>query len=222
MKVNSVSPFIFLAIYITFIIFFKIKFPDPQSFIEIIKNLYSTHGYVLIFLGAFLEGLFPVGFYFPGSAIVILGAAFSRTGIVAYPLVLLIGTSGLVLGYICNYILGRYGLYKVLSGMGFKEGIESAKHKLVQHQTKTIILGYFIPSSASFLSLASGVLHVPFRKFLLLSIFAQSMWGFIWGTIAYWFGIPFVEFVLKYFFIIIFVVLGIWIVRKLLKGKINP
>lgn len=219
MKANLISPFIFLVIYIAFIIFFKIKFPDPQTFIEIVKNLYSTHGYILIFLGAFLEGLFLIGFYVPGSAVVILGAAFSRTGVVSYPLVLLIGTFGLVLGYVCNYVLGRYGWYKILSNMGFKEGIESAKHKLTQHQTKTIILGYFIPSSASFLSLAAGVLHLPFRRFLLLSILAQSIWGLIWGTIAYWLGIPFVDFILKYFFIIFFLILGVWIIKRLIKRK---
>ena len=216
---SLLNPFLFLVIYIGFIIFFKSKFPDSQSFIDIVKNLYSTHGYVLIFFGALFEGLFFIGFYVPGSAILILGAAFSRMGIVSYPLVLLIGTLGLVLGYVANYLLGRYGWYKVLSGVGFKKGIESAKHKLVQHQAKTIFLGYFFPNSASFLSLAAGVLHVPFRRFLLLSILAQSIWSFIWGTIAYWFGIPFVEFAFKYFFIILLFILGIWIAKRLIKRK---
>lgn len=223
MKIQSIfNPILFLGIYFLLVFLIKGIFPDPKSFIEVIKNVYSVHGYSLIFFGALLEGLFLIGFYVPGSTVVILGAAFARTGIVSYPLVFLIGTAGLVLSYIINYFLGRYGWYHVLSKIGFKKGIESAKHRLTQNQTKTIALGYFFPGSASFLSLAAGILHIPFKRFLFLSILAQSFWSFLWGNLAYWLGLPFVEFVFKYFFIIFILIAVFWLIRKFIKRKSSP
>lgn len=213
--------FIFLGFYIAFILFIKSKFPNTQDFIDLIRNIYLTKGYVLIFFAALLEAVFFVGLYIPGSAIIILGAAFSRTGVISYPLVLLVGTSGLVLGYSINYFLGKYGWYQVLSKLGFEKEIEVAKHKLMHNKAKTLFLGYIVPSSASFISTAAGALHVSIGQFIFLSIVAQFFWSFIWGTLAYWFGFPFVEFILKYFFIFVFIVIGFWIIKRIIKAKLS-
>ena len=210
---------IILGFYIGFIVLIKSKFTNTQDFIEAIKNIYLTKGYVLIFFSALLEAMFIVGFYIPGSAIIILGAVFARTGVISYPLVLLVGTSGLVLGYSINYFLGKYGWYHLLSKLGFEKGIEVAKRKLAQNRIKTLFLGYITPNSASFISTAAGALRMPIKKFIFLSVAAQLFWSFIWGTLAYWFGLPFVEFIIKYSFIALFLLVGIWIVRKMIGEK---
>lgn len=206
---NLLNLFIVLGFYIGAIVFIKNKFPNTEALIDAVKGLYLTHGYILIFFGAFLEAIFLLGFYVPGSTVVILGAAFAKTGVVSYPLVLLLGTLGLVLGYILNYLLGKYGWYHMLARLGFEKGIDVAKKKLIHSQSKTIILGYFSPSSASFISTAAGVLGIPFRRFLFLSIIAQSFWSFLWGTLAYWLGLPFVEFILKYFIFALLLIVAI-------------
>ncbi len=213
---------IVIGFYMGLAIFIRSRFPNTQDLITVIKDIYLTKGYVLIFFAALLEAMFIVGLYIPGSAVVILGAAFARTGVISFPLVLLVGTSGLMLGYIINYFLGKYGWYHLLSKLGFEKGIEAAKRKLAQNKIKTSLLGYIAPSSASFISTAAGALHMPIGKFIFLSVIAQSFWSFIWGTTAYWFGVPFVESVLKYSFMIFFLVLGIWIAKRLVKAKISP
>jgi membrane protein DedA with SNARE-associated domain len=96
-----------------------------------------------------------------------------------------------------------------LSFLGLKTGIEAGKEKLRKHGLRTILWGYFFPGSASLLSTAAGVLNMNFKQFLTVSIFAQSFWSLVWGTIAYFFGIYVVEFIVKYF---IFVLIGIGIV----------
>lgn len=207
----------FIAFYIGIVIFFRIKFADTSTFIQKIENIYSTAGYPLIFFGAILESMFLVGLFVPGSVVLLLGAAFSKLGIVQYPLVFIFGTSGLIIGYIINYLLGKYGWHNVLSWAGLEKGIKESKARLEKHGAKTILLGYFFPGSASFLSTAAGIIHMPFKKFLLFSILAQSFWSFFWGILAFAFGISLVEFIIKYF---IFFLLGgavLWGVKKLVK-----
>src|SRR3989344_5172598 len=208
-----------LIFYLTFFIFVRGKFPDAETTLLLVKDLYKTFGYYLVFFGALLEGMLLVGFYVPGSTTVLLGASLSKTGIVQFPIVLILGTFGLLISYSINYLLGRYGWHHILARLGLNKGIDIAKDKLEKHQTKTIFLGYIHPGSASFLSTAAGILKIPFKKFLILSLFAQSLWGILWGSLAYFIGLPMIEFVLKYFVFVLPTIIVIWMVRKIIIKK---
>lgn len=204
-----------LVFYIAFFIFVRGRIPDAESLLDFITELYKTYGYYLVFFGALLEGTFLVGLYVPGSATVLLGASLSKTGVIQYPIVLVLATFGFVIAYSINYFLGKYGWYHVLARLGFNKGIDVAKDKLEKHQSKTILLGYFHPGSASFLSTAAGILKIPFKRFLILSFLAQSVWAIVWGSLAYFLGLPMVEFILKYFVFVLPTIIVIWIVRKI-------
>jgi len=203
-----------LIFYLTFFLFVRGRIPDAETLLDFIKELYKTYGYYLVFFGALLEGMFLIGLYVPGSTTVLLGASLSKTGVVQYPVVLVLATLGLLISYSINYFLGKYGWHHVLARLGLNKGIDVAKDKLEKHQAKTILLGYFHPGSASFLSTAAGILKVPFKKFLILSILSQSLWAFVWGSFAYFFGLPMVEFLLKYFVFVLPTIIAIWMVRK--------
>lgn len=208
-----------IGFYLAFFIFVRGRIPDAETLLDFIKDLYKTYGYYLIFFGALLEGMFLVGLYVPGSATVLLGASLSKTGVVQYPIVLVLATLGLLISYSINYLLGKYGWYHVLARLGLNKGLDIAKDKLEKHQTKTIFLGYFHPGSASFLSTAAGILKTPFKKFLILSFFAQFGWAIVWGSLAYFFGLPMVEFLLKYFVFVLPTIIVIWVVRKIIIKK---
>lgn len=217
-KIPSIPlPLLFLGIYLVFLIYLKGVIPDAQTLLSVLKELYGTYGYVIVFVSAFLESMFVVSLYVPGSTAILLGAALSRTGVVQFPVVLFLAICGLLLGYIINYFLGKHGWYHVLSRMGLTKGLEVAKTKLEQHQIKTILLGYFHPTGASFLSTAAGVLKIPFRRFITLSVIAQVFWGLLWGGLSYLVGLSLVEFFLKYFTFFVIGVVAIWWIRKSLK-----
>jgi len=205
-----------IGFYFAFFIFVRGRIPDAETLLDFIKELYKTYGYYLVFFGALLEGMFLIGLYVPGSATILLGASLSKTGVVQYPIVLILATLGLLIAYTINYLLGKYGWYHVLARLGLNSGLDIAKDKLEKHQTKTIFLGYFHPGSASFLSTAAGILKIPFKKFLILSFFAQFGWAIVWGSLAYIFGLAMVEFLLKYFVFVLPAVIFIWMVRKFL------
>lgn len=212
--IGPIGLFIF---YIAIAFFIRSKFADTSSFVMAIEKAYANVGYPIIFLAGLLEGMFLIGLFVPGSVVLLMGAALSKIGIVEYPYVFILGTSGLILAYIVNYFLGSFGWYHVLSFMGLEKSLDVGKEKLTKHEGKTIMLGYFFPGSASILSTSAGILNMDFKKFLVFSILAQTFWSLVWGTISYFFGIHIVEFIVKYF---IFVVLGggaVWGVKMLIK-----
>lgn len=202
-------------IYTVILISIRNHIPDAPSLVEQIKYVYGTHGYDLIFLGALLEGTFLVGFYVPGSFIVLLGAALSRSGVIPFPLVILFGTLGLTLGYMINYALGRFGWYRILSGFGFNKAIIPAEDKLKHYQNKAIFYGYMMPSTGSLLSTAAGILKIPFKKFLIQSLLTQAFWSLLLGGLAYLFGMVFIEFFLQYFGFIALTGFVLWLLKKL-------
>lgn len=209
--------FILIGFYIGFIVVVRGKIPDAQTLLSLISELYKNYGYYLIFFGALLEATFLISLYLPGSTVVLLGAALSRTGAIQFPIVLSLAMLGFVIGYTINYVLGKYGWYHILTRFGFKKGIDVAKSKLESHRNKTILIGYFHPSSASFLSTAAGILKMPFYKFLMLSITAQLFWGILWGSLAYIFGLVLVELFMKYFGFVVAGVVVIWFLKKRLR-----
>lgn len=202
-------------IYTVILVLVRNHIPNAPSIIEQVKRVYGIYGYDLIFLGALLEGTFLVGFYVPGSFIVLLGAALSRSGIVSFPLVVLFGTLGLSLGYMFNYALGRFGWYRILSGFGFSGGVKDAKNKLLKYEDKAIFWGYLMPSTGSLLSTAAGVLKMPFKKFVIQSLLTQAFWSLLLGGLAYLFGMTFIELFLDYFGFIALTGVVLYILKKL-------
>lgn len=206
-----------LGFYLTFFLFVRGRIPDAETLLSTIKDLYGAYGYYLVFLGALLEATFLISLYLPGATVVLLGAVLSRTGVIEFPIALSLAIIGFIIGYTINYVLGKYGWYRVLNRLGLKKGIEIAKTRLENNESKTILFGYFHPSSASFISTASGIIRIPFKKFFLLSLLSQLFWSLLWGSLAYLFGITLVELFLKYFG---FVVVGgviVWLLRKRMK-----
>ena len=209
----------FFFLYALILVFLRNYIPDPPALIAKVQKFYGMYGYELVFLGALLEGTFMVGFYVPGSLVVLLGAALARTGVVSFPLVIFFGILGMCTGYTINYMLGRFGWYKILSGFGFEKGIETAKKKLLTYEDKAFLFGYIMPSTASFISTTAGVLKIPFRRFLLRTVLAQGFWSTFLGSLSYFFGLAFIRAFLEYFGFFLFLLLLLFMLRKMKRLK---
>lgn len=212
-------PFLLLAIYVVLVVYIRISLPDAKKLIEIIKNLYLSYGYGIVLLSGILEAMFLIGLYVPGSAAILLGAAVAATGVVKLPLIILLGTVGLMIGYTINYFMGKYGWYKALAQFGLEKGIDAAKEKLHKHGRKTLFLGMISPNSGSFLSTAAGALDMPFRTFFLSALLSQLFWSTVWGVTAYMFGVAFVELFLKYFMYIVWGLILLYLAKKIFIDK---
>jgi membrane-associated protein len=212
---------IMLLIYGSIFYFVLLRFPNAKELLQTLEKLYATYGYGIIFLSAIIEGLFLVGNYIPGTAAILLGAAIAKSGKLFLPFVILLGTAGLLLSYCVNYFLGKYGWYHVLAQFGMEEPLRVAEEKLKKHGKKAIAVGYISPNGGAILSTAAGIVKMPFKRFLLLSIPSQLFWSTAWGSIAYIFGHAFVEFVMKYLSVIVMSVIFVWLLSRFFK-KTQP
>jgi membrane-associated protein len=204
-----------VGIYVLIMFLARKYIVDAPTLIAHLKNLYDTYGYALILAGAFLEGMFIVGLYLPGSLVVLLGAALAKTGVVSFPIVIILAVIGFNLGYCFNYLMGRYGWYRVVERFGFKKQIDHAKAKLEKYEVMALLFGYALPSAASFLTTAAGMLHFPFKRFLIASLLIQTGWSLLWGTLAYTLGLTFVEYFIQYFGFVVVIGMAIYFYKKM-------
>ena len=216
-RLSDFVPLVFLLAYLGIIIYLRLRLPDAQEILRITEDLYRQFGYAIVLFSGFLEAMFLIGMYIPGSAAMLLGAVLAKSGATSFPLVILGGTTGLMLGYMLNYFLGRFGWYRVLASFGLEKGMAMAERKLKHHGRKALFLGYLAPNSGSFISTASGVLGIPFKEFFFVTLISQLFWSTLWGLIAYMVGNIFVELFLKYGVFVVYILIVVVLMREVVK-----
>lgn len=182
-------PIIFICLYY-FVNFLWPYFglPSQDKIIIIIQNFFKTYGLWVIFLSAILESIIFLGWYFPGSLVIFLGvSATSGDPILAVKTVLAI-CLGMNIGYTVNFILGRYGWYKVLMKFGFKDELEKIERRVNNKGLIGAFFFYIIPGAGSLLSTAFGVLKFNYLKFFGFTLAMVVFWNSLWGIIVYHLG----------------------------------
>jgi len=159
-------------------------FPSEEETVKLVTNWLTEYGLLIVLIGSLLEALLFVGFYFPGSVIIFLAVASSPNPISAIKAVLAVSL-GMLLGYSLNYMLGKYGWYKVFLKLGMRGGIENARVKMERNDIRYVFYTYWNPGLASFTSTAAGILQLPYTRFLLLIVAAILVWNTFWGVLVY-------------------------------------
>lgn len=178
----------FLIIVTIILIFYGASFllpiPTLSELLIKTKRFYEEYGTIVVLIGAFLEGLFVLNWYFPGSTIALLGAVFAKD-IPQLTQVILLGTFGFWSAGIIDYLLGKYGLYKLFGKIGFQKGLEEAEKRLEKSRDKALVLGQLLPPTATIFSTAAGILRYPMQKFFTITLLTLLVRDAIWGVLAY-------------------------------------
>ena len=203
-------PLVLLGIVlVAYLSWYVLDLPQEGELIASTESVFLRYGLIMVPLGAFLEALMLVGWYVPGGTVVLLGVIFSGDDISRVILVVILGTVGLLAGYICNYILGKYGWYKLGVRLGLGASLDDAKTRLERRGARAIFFTYWQPGLASLTSTAAGILHMPFKKFLSYSIPSLVFWDIMWGLVAYFFGDEAMDVIsLRFVVLIIFLWIG--------------
>ena len=162
--------------------------PVGSWLLSVSSRYYQDYGYLAVFLGAFVEGLLVVSLYLPGSTIVILGAVASRSGILNIWAVIGVSSIGFFLAYVICYTLGWFGWYSGISRLGVAKPLEKTRVRMLEVGPRLICVANIHPNLGALAATASGILRVPFRKFVVLSIISETSWTVFWGLIAYSLG----------------------------------
>ncbi len=160
-----------------------------------------------------LEGLLLIGWYFPGTLIVIF--AFVAAGPDAARLAELAAAAGLGLfaAYLTNFLAGKFGWYRLLLAFGLREPLENAQRRLTKYGLSAICTTYWQANLASCISTAAGILQFPFGRFAVLSFLAEAFWITFWATLIFFLGKAALS--LAGFRMILFAIL-VWIAARLI------
>jgi membrane protein DedA with SNARE-associated domain len=120
---------------------------------------------------------------------VLLGAVYAQQGILALPLVLLLGWLGMVLGTSLDYAFGRWALRSTLGHTRLMARLEpklgEAERFLERHGAWAFVLAHFIGHVRSFVAITAGTSRLPYRRFLLYEGMAALAWNLVWLIAGY-------------------------------------
>ena len=166
--------------------------PDLSHVIDALRAAYDTWGYPLVLLGALLENTALLGLVLPGGSLVLLGAVYAQQGVLAWPLVLVLGWLGMVLGTSLDYAFGRWALRATLGQTRLMARLEpklgDAERFLERHGAWAFLLAHFIGHIRSFVALTAGTSRLPYRRFLRYEALAALAWNLVWVMAGYLVG----------------------------------
>lgn len=162
--------------------------PPEETVIAIARGYFETHGLVTVLVAAFVEGLLLIGWYFPGSLVIIFGLIFAGDDVARVAAVAALAAAGLLAAYVVNFVIGRYGWYRLLIAFGLREPLANAQRRLVRYGLGAIFTTYWQANLSSLVSTAAGILQMPFLRFLACSLAAVAFWITFWSTLIYFLG----------------------------------
>lgn len=217
-------PLMILGIYLSMRIIWKIfELPTDTELLPIVKTWFSTYGLWIVFAGAIVEGFLLLGQYFPGGVIIFLGVISAGKNVGQAVAVVFVVCAAFFISYTLNYLLGKYGWYKLLAKFGLSTAIEKSKEKLTNKGLNAIFFSYWDPNLASIAATAAGILQIPLVKFSLFSAAGIVLWNIFWGALVYNLGESALKmFVgLKYVLIVFAVWIGVLIIKKYWFGRVK-
>jgi membrane protein DedA with SNARE-associated domain len=186
--------------------------PPEETITPIARDYFERFGHATILISALVEGLFVIGWYFPGSTIIVACLVVATSSVSSFSLAALSAGIGLLTAYSANYAIGKFGWYRLLVKFGLESSITNARARLGKYGLAAILLTYWQFGLASAISTASGILQFPFIRFFLMSLVSVVLWTTFWSLIIYFLGAAAMQ--LVGFRFIIIIVLG-WIAVSL-------
>lgn len=157
--------------------------PSPEELTSLITKWFKEYGLELLFIAAFIEGLFVIGMYFPGSLAIALAVYTMGENILDLFLIGAISFISFLLANIANYYLGKYGYYKLLILLGNRNAVDKMHDTFIKHGSRTFLLTGFFPNFIAIASVCAGISKLKFVKVLSNLSTSLLFWVTIW-TIA--------------------------------------
>ncbi len=178
-----------------------------ESLTDYISDSPWTYGF--LFLISALDVIFPI---VPSETSVIIAGVLAGTGDLVIWLVIPAAAAGAILGDNIAYVIGRLAGDRIVERF-FKgdrrKRIDWAESQVKERGPYLIIVGRFIPGGRTAVTLACGILEMPWRRFILFDILAGIAWASYAALLGYFGGKTFEESPLKAFALAFFIALAV-------------
>ena len=153
-------PLAVLAVFgLLYAIWLALDLPPEETMIATAKSYLDRYGIGIVLLSAYLEGLLLIGWYFPGTLVIILALVFAGPDPLRVAQVGGTAGAGLFAAYVTNFFAGKYGWYRLLLAFGLREPLENAQARLTKYGLSAIFTTYWQANLASCISTAAGILQ---------------------------------------------------------------
>ena len=203
-----------LAVFgVLYAIWRVLDLPPEETMIAAARNYLERYGLWVVLICAYIEAIVVVGWYFPGTLVIIVAMIASVLEPARYVETAALAAVGLYCGQVTNFYGGKYGWYRLLLAFGLREPLDRAQRRLIKYGLSAIFTTYWQANLASCISTAAGILQFPARRFLVLAFLAQALWFAFWSTLIYLLGPAALS--LAGFRMILFLIL-VWIAARLI------
>jgi membrane protein DedA with SNARE-associated domain len=186
----------------------------------------SPWTYLFLVGVAALDVIFPL---VPSETSVILAGVIAATGDLVLAAVIACAAAGAILGDNISYWIGRLAGERIVERFFRGERrrrIDWAEKQIEERGPYLIVIGRFIPGGRTAVTLASGLLEMRWRRFIIFDVAAGVVWASYAALLGYVGGRTFEENPLKGFLIAFLVAFGIAagveIYRWLKKRRVLP
>jgi membrane-associated protein len=165
--------------------------------------------YPFLFGIAALDVVFPL---VPSETSVILAGVIAATGDLVLVAVIALAAGGAILGDNVSYWIGRLAgpwVVRRFFGGERKKRIDWAEKQVGERGGYLIVVGRFIPGGRTAITLACGLLEMPWHRFIAFDVAAGVLWASYAALLGYVGGRTFEESPLKGFVIAFAVALAI-------------
>jgi membrane-associated protein len=169
----------------------------------------SPWTYAFLFAIAALDVIFPI---VPSETSVILAGVLASTGDLMLVLVIGFAAAGAVLGDNTSYWIGRTLGHRIVERF-FKgerrKRVDWAEKQVTERGGYLIVVGRFIPGGRTVITLACGLLEMPWRRFISFDVAAGLIWASYAALLGYFGGRTFEESPLKGFLVAFAIALAV-------------
>ena len=182
-------PLAVLAVFgLLYAIWLALDLPPEQTMAAVAKDYLDRYGVVIVLIAAYLEGLLLIGWYFPGTLVIVLALIFSAPQPGRFVLVAAVAGTGLFGAFVTNFFAGKYGWYRLLLAFGLREALENAQRRLTKYGLSAIFTTFWQANLASCISTAAGILQFPAARFMVYAFAAEALWTAFWASIIFFLG----------------------------------
>ena len=150
--------------------------PDTETLIQISRAFFEQYGYAALFVAAFLESLFMISFYFPGSFMVVLAIIVSDRSFYSLAVIACVGIASVLAATAVNYWLGREGFYRLLLRLGSRKIVERMQLWLDKYGLLTLFLSGMHPNFLAIANICMGIARVPLWRTVTYSFLTLLFW----------------------------------------------
>ncbi len=178
----ALIPFSLAFFFTAFIVVYRILgLPQPVEMADHLKSLYQSYGMSILLFAAFVEGIFMVNIYFPGSFVIVVAIVISEKTPTDLIEIVIASWLGFMVAMVLNYFLGKTGIYRTLVWMGKKGTIDNMQRRLDKYGSRVTLLAGIHPNFMAIAAVCMGISASSLPRFLARSGVSLLFWSSAWA-----------------------------------------